>query len=308
MLLPQSDGVVYDDNGNIEGFNLYDASGNLTEINTPDEVRRIIYFHNQPPNENRGVSRLRPLMTLMDGYDDLRELDIMMLEHLAMPVEYFQVDEEGLTAGQAGKIRDDLETELEDMMEDRRRVLIANKRIDFKLIGAEGKNLDVHVFSERLKGDIYQGLGIPLPYIEAEGSTKSTVEVQHLHHQKSQLMAQDQAFAKKLLEQYIFPIVLREMKVDVRLMPTLYFPQPYTAHDVLAQSLADRNYIEVLGDPAIKRVLEREGFDADENYKAPKPQDNETKQIAYEYTNGFGNRHTVIDNIVEESDLIARRN
>jgi len=309
MLMPQTDGVQYDENtGNIKAFKIYDKNGNPTDITKPDEVRRIIYFHNQPANENRGVSRLRPLMSLLDGYDDLREFEIIMMEALAMPVEYYTIDEMGLTAIQAGKIRDDLETEIQSMMEERRRALIVNSRIKLDIKGAEGKNLDIHVFSDRIKNDIFQGLGIPLPFIEAEGSTKSTVEVQRHHYLKSQLRAQDQAFARKLLEQYIFPLILREMNVDVRLVPKLYFPEPYTSHNVLEQSMADMNYHLILGDTADRRIIEREGFREMEGDVRPEPQkDDKAMELAYQYINGTGMKHEITDKVIE-SDLIARGN
>jgi hypothetical protein len=91
MLLPQSDGVQYGDDGKIKAYKIYDKDGSPREITNSDDVRRIVYFHNQPPNEHRGVSRLRPLMSLMDGHDDLRELNILMMEHLAQPAEVFRI-------------------------------------------------------------------------------------------------------------------------------------------------------------------------------------------------------------------------
>lgn len=292
MLLPQSDGVQYDENGKIKAFKVYDKGGVPVVIDDAEEVRRIVYFHNQPSNEHRGISRLRPLLSILDGYDDLRELNIMMMEHLAMPVEFFTIDETGLTAIQSGKIRDDLETELDDMMTERRRVMITNKRVEFDFKGVEGKNLDIHVPAREIKGDIYQGMAIPLPYVEAEGSTKSTVEVQHQHYLKSQLMAQDQAFGHKLTEQYIFPLVLRTMGVDVRLTPMLHFPEPYTFHDVLAIAQADAIYMQYIGEPARQRVIEREGFKVDENYQPPTQKEKEEVAI-YKYRNGYGREHQV---------------
>jgi hypothetical protein len=310
-LIPQDTGIQYGDDGKINKIEIQDNNeGTTIEITSPDELRRIIYFHNQPPNEHRGVSRLRPLMSLLDGNDDLRELDIIMMEHMALPVEFFTIDEEGLAPQQVTAIRTDLETELDNLIEKRRRCLIVNKRVEFNMIGTEGKNLDIHVLSDRIKGDIYQGLGIPLPYIEAEGSTKSTVEIQHQHYHRSQLMAQDQAFGKKLTEKYIFPIVLREMSVDVRLKPELYFPQPYTAPDALAQSLADRNYIEVIGEPAIQRVMEREGFRGKPTpiVKKEKEKGDDVKKQGYEYINGRGRTHQIVDSVIDEGELIARKN
>ena len=123
--------------------------------------------------------------------------------------------------------------------------------------------------------------------------------------------------AKKLLEQFIFPIVLRTMNVDTRLTPQLYFPQPYTAPDVLATAMSDAIYVDTIGDPALRHVMEREGFVKLPGDRIPEPgqqkpqqpnqRPSQNMQMAYEYINGDGKEHQVTDSIIE-GEQIARRN
>jgi len=258
--------VQYDEKtGDLKYLEMADRHGNTKKFKGK-ELKHFFYFHNNPSNEKRGMSRLLSTMRWLEGFDDLLELTLDMHYNDARPIEHHKLDETGLTWQERENMKAEHITTIENAAKKGSRALVTSKRVEIELLGMGGRVIDSGPIIDKTKGYNHQALRLPESFVESENANKATIDVQEKHYQVSQLNAIDRSCMKRLFEEFIFPLVLKSRGVNPLLTPIIKFP-PFTSSNALETAMVYQIEGEVFGEARIKQIAEENGYD----YSVVKP-------------------------------------
>lgn len=250
--------IQYDnETGNPNSLTLPNRKG-IMKVRKGKTLRNFIYFHNLPDNERRGVTRLRPAKRWIEGDDDLFEMAQDIYYNDARPIEHHTLDEDGLTWQEIQDMKNEHKQNIKNSMNEHQRMIMTSGRIDIDLLGMANRALDPSPILDRSKSRIHQSLRQPASFVEAKNANKATIDIQDKHYKTSQLIANDQATALRLLD-HVFSRVLVTRGVDPRLSPTVAFV-PFTSSNELEQSLTWQLQIDMFGYSRAIQIAEQYGF------------------------------------------------
>lgn len=249
------------ENGELTTLHILDSQGIVQEYKGK-QLERFFFFTNMPDNEFRGMPRLHSLRRWLEGWDDLLEIMLDLHYNDSRPIEHHILEEAGMLDDDIVDMWNEHETNIKNTAKKQQRALMTNERIKIQLLGSQGRALDSQSILQQTKNYILQGLQRPESLIEAKNANKATADMQLHHYRESQLKAIDRAVALRLLTRNIFPKVLRTRHMDVRLTPTVKFPE-FVPPSQLEQAIVWREQGETFGQSRVAQIATEQGFDYD---------------------------------------------